>query len=126
MTANNEVGTIMPVKQIGAVAKEHGISFHTDAVQAAGHIPIDVDEMNIDMLSISAHKFYGPKGVGALYIRTGTKIDKFMHGGAQEKEKRAGTLNTPGIVGLGAAIELAVQDMDKEYETGSNARKKAE
>ncbi len=116
MTANNEVGTIMPIKQIGAVAKEHGIPFHTDAVQAAGHIPINVDEMNIDMLSMSAHKFYGPKGVGVLYIRTGTNIEKFVHGGAQEKGKRAGTLDTPGIVGLGAAIELAVQDMDKEYE----------
>ena len=124
MTANNEVGTIMPIKQIGAIAKENGIPFHTDAVQAAGHIPIDVDEMNIDMLSISAHKFYGPKGVGALYLRTGTKIDKFMHGGAQEKEKRAGTLDTPGIVGLGAAIELAVQDMDKEYEREAKLAKR--
>ena len=124
MTANNEVGTIMPIKQIGAVAKENGILFHTDAVQAAGHIPLDVNDMNVDLLSISAHKFYGPKGVGALYIRTGTKIEKFMHGGAQEREQRAGTLDTPGIVGLGAAIELAVQDMDKEYERETKLAKR--
>ncbi len=124
MTANNEVGTIMPIKQIGAVAKENGIPFHTDAVQAAGHIPLDVNDMNVDLLSISAHKFYGPKGVGALYIRTGTKIEKFMHGGAQEREQRAGTLDTPGIVGLGAAIELAVQDMDKEYEREAKLAKR--
>ena len=116
MLANNEVGTIMPIKEIGAIAKKHGILMHTDAVQAAGHIPINVDEMNIDLLSMSAHKFYGPKGVGALYIRTGTKIAKFMHGGAQEKEQRAGTLNTPGIVGLGAAIELAAENMQRDIE----------
>ena len=116
MFANNEVGTIMPIKQIGQVAKKHGVLFHTDAVQAVGHVPIDVEEMNIDMLSLSAHKFYGPKGVGAMYLRSGVKIDRFIHGGGQEKGRRASTLNTPGIVGLGAAIELAAQNMQEEYE----------
>jgi len=114
MFANNEVGTVMPVAEIGAIAREKGILFHTDAVQAVGHCSIDVGAMGIDMLSLSAHKFYGPKGVGALYIRNGVKIAKFMHGGAQEKDSRAGTTNTPGIVGLGAAIELAADTMDAE------------
>lgn len=116
MFANNEVGTIMPIKEIGQVAKKHGVLFHTDAVQAVGHVPIDVEEMNIDMLSLSAHKFYGPKGVGAMYIRSGVKIERFIHGGGQEKGRRASTLNTPGIVGLGAAIELAAQRMQEEYD----------
>ena len=112
MFANNETGTIMPVEHIGEIAKSHGVLFHTDAVQAVGHIPVDVSRLHIDMLSMSAHKFYGPKGVGALYIREGTRIAKFMHGGSQERDMRAGTINTPGIVGIGAAIELASMDMD--------------
>jgi cysteine desulfurase len=106
MFANNEIGTIQPVAEIGAFCREKGILFHTDAVQAVAHVPIDVKAMNIDMLSLSAHKFYGPKGVGALYIRKGTRIENFMHGGGQEKGRRATTENVPGIVGLGAAIEL--------------------
>ena len=97
MTANNEIGTIEPIKEIGAIAKEHGILFHTDAVQAYGHIAIDVDEANIDMLSVSGHKFNGPKGIGFLYIRTGVKIGSFIHGGAQERKRRAGTLNVPEL-----------------------------
>lgn len=120
MAANNEIGTIQPIKEIGAIAKEKGILFHTDAVQAIGSVPIDVEEMNIDLLSLSAHKFYGPKGVGALYIRKGVKTQQMLHGGAQEKNRRAGTENLPAIVGLGKAIELAVQDIP-----GHNARLKA-
>ena len=113
MTANNEMGTIQPIREIGAIAKAHRIPFHTDAVQAIGNVPIDVVADNIDMLSMSAHKFYGPKGVGVLYKRNGIKIDRFMGGGEQERNMRASTLNTPGIVGLGKAIEMAVADMDK-------------
>ena len=113
MSANNEVGTIEPIREIGAVAKSHKILFHTDAVQAVGNVSIDVVRDNIDMLSMSAHKFYGPKGVGALYKRNGVKIERFMDGGEQERNMRASTLNTPGIVGLGAAIEKAVADMEK-------------
>lgn len=113
MTANNEIGTIEPIREIGAVAKAHKILFHTDAVQAVGNVPIDVVKDNIDMLSISAHKFYGPKGVGVLYKRNGVKIGRFMDGGEQERNMRASTLNTPGIVGLGAAIEIAVRDREK-------------
>lgn len=113
MTANNEIGTIEPIREIGAVAKAHKILFHTDAVQAVGNEPIDVVKDNIDMLSMSAHKFYGPKGVGVLYKRNGVKIGRFMDGGEQERNMRASTLNTPGIVGLGAAIEIAVRDMEK-------------
>ena len=101
MFANNEIGTIEPIREIGAIAKEHGILFHTDAVQAFAHVPINVDEMNIDMLSASGHKFNGPKGVGFLYIRKGVKIRSFIHGGAQERKRRAGTENIPGIVGYG-------------------------
>ncbi len=112
MFANNEIGTIMPIKEIGAIAKEKGIYFHTDAVQAVGHIDIDVDDLNIDMLSLSGHKFYGPKGIGALYIRRGIKLHPFVHGGAQERNRRAGTENLPAIVGLGKAIELATQDIE--------------
>ena len=112
MTANNEIGTIEPIAQIGAVAKKHGILFHTDAVQAFAHIPMNVDEMNIDLLSASGHKFNGPKGVGFLYIRSGIKIGPFVHGGAQERKRRAGTENVPGIVGFGKAVELAVASMD--------------
>ena len=113
MFANNEIGTIEPIKKIGAVAHEHGIVFHTDAVQAYGHVPINVDEMNIDLLSASGHKINGPKGIGILYIRDSVKIGAFVHGGAQERGRRAGTHNTPGIVGFAKATELAVQNMEK-------------
>ncbi len=113
MFANNEIGTIQPVKEIGEIAKEHGILFHTDAVQAFGQLPINVDEMHIDMLSSSAHKLNGPKGIGFLYIRKGVKIRSFIHGGAQERKRRAGTENVPGIVGYGAAVKRAVETMDK-------------
>ena len=116
MTANNEIGTIEPIAQIGELAKKHGIAFHTDAVQAVGNIPIDVKAMNVDMLSLSAHKFYGPKGVGVLYNKNGLKIQRFLDGGEQERNLRASTLNTPGIVGCGAAIEKAVKDMEKNNE----------
>ena len=113
MTANNEIGTIEPIKEIGKIAKEKGILFHTDAVQAFGHIEIDVDDMNIDMLSASAHKINGPKGVGLMYIRKGVKIRSFIHGGAQERKRRAGTLNVPGIVGFGKAAQIAFANMEK-------------
>lgn len=114
MAANNEIGTIEPIKEIGALAKAHGVLFHTDAVQAYGHIPLQVDEMHIDMLSASGHKFHGPKGIGFLYIRKGVKIGSFIHGGAQERSRRAGTLNTPGIVGMGAAATYAYKNMEKD------------
>ena len=113
MFANNEIGTIQPVKEIGAIAKEHGIVFHTDAVQAFGQLPIHVDELNIDMLSSSAHKLNGPKGIGFLYIRKGVKIRSFIHGGAQARKRRAGTENVPGIVGYGAAVERAMKTMEE-------------
>ena len=112
MFANNEIGTIQPIKEIGALAKKHGVLFHTDAVQAVGSIEIDVKDMNIDLLSLSAHKLYGPKGVGALYIKQGLKIDSLITGGAQERNKRAGTENIAGIVGLGKAIELAYENLE--------------
>ena len=113
MFANNEIGTIQPIKEIGEIAKEHGILFHTDAVQAFGHEPINVDEYHIDMLSASAHKLHGPKGVGFLYIRKGLKLRSFIHGGAQERKRRAGTENVPGIVGLGKCVELAMASMEE-------------
>ncbi len=113
MFANNEIGTIQPIKEIGEIAKEHGILFHTDAVQAYAHVPIDVDAYHIDMLSASGHKLNGPKGVGFLYIRTGVKIRSFIHGGAQERKRRGGTENVPGIAGLGKAVELAMADMEE-------------
>lgn len=113
MFANNEVGSIEPVAEIGAVAKEHKILFHTDAVQAVGNVKIDVKKMNIDLLSMSAHKFYGPKGVGAMYIRTGVVIDKLIAGGHQERSRRAGTENVAGIVGMGKAIELVYEHLDE-------------
>lgn len=113
MFANNEIGTIEPVKEIGMIAREHGILFHTDAVQAVGQVPIDVDEMNIDMLSSSAHKINGPKGIGCLYIRKGVKIRSFVHGGAQERKRRAGTENVPGIVGYGVAARMAAETMEE-------------
>ncbi|MEZ0537988.1 cysteine desulfurase NifS [Caldicellulosiruptoraceae bacterium PP1] len=113
MFANNEIGTIQPIKEIAKIAKEKGIIFHTDAVQAVGNIKVDVKELGVDLLSLSAHKFYGPKGVGALYIKKGTKIHPYEHGGAQERNRRAGTENVAGIVGLGKAIELATQNLDE-------------
>lgn len=116
MFANNEIGTIEPIAEIGRIAKEHGIYFHTDAVQAVGNVRIDVEKMNIDALSMSGHKFYGPKGIGALYVRKGVKFDKIQDGGHQERDKRAGTENVPGIVGLGKAIELAYTDFDTKVE----------
>lgn len=120
MYANNEIGTIQPIKEIGEIAREHGILFHTDAVQAFGQLPIQVDDCHIDMLSASGHKLNGPKGIGFLYIRKGVKIRSFIHGGAQERKRRAGTENVPGIVGLGKAVERAVstrkERTDKEKE----------
>ena len=116
MFANNEIGTIQPVKEIGEIAKSHNILFHTDGVQAFGHVPIDVDELNIDMLSASGHKFNGPKGIGFLYIRKGIKTKSFIHGGAQERKRRAGTENLPGIVGIGEAARLAAATMKERQE----------
>ena len=113
MTANNEIGTIEPIAEIGRIAHAHGVLFHTDAVQAYGHIPLDVEAMNIDMLSASGHKFNGPKGIGLMYIRKGVKIRSFIHGGAQERKRRAGTLNVPGIVGVGKAAALAASHMEE-------------
>lgn len=112
MFANNEIGTIQPIREIGEIAQEHKILFHTDAVQAFGQIPIDVDACHIDMLSASGHKLNGPKGIGFLYIRKGVKIRSFVHGGAQERKRRAGTENVPGIVGMGAATERALRTME--------------
>lgn len=122
MTANNEVGTIEPIAEIGRCLQERQIFFHTDAVQAAGHIPLAVDELHVDALSLSGHKFYGPKGVGALYLRRGSSLDPLVHGGPQEREMRAGTENTAGIVGLGQAAELAKQEMSDEWERLSDLR----
>ena len=113
MFANNEIGTIQPIKEIGEIAKKHGILFHTDAVQAYGQIPIDVDECHIDMLSASGHKLNGPKGIGFLYIRTGLKLRSFVHGGAQERSRRAGTENVTGIIGFAKAVEIAFQTMEE-------------
>lgn len=112
MFANNEIGTIQPVQEIGKIAKEHNVLFHTDAVQAFGQVPVDVNDLGIDMLSASAHKLGGPKGIGLLYIRKGIKIRSFIHGGAQERQRRAGTENVPGIVGFGKAVEIALETMD--------------
>jgi cysteine desulfurase len=114
MHANNEIGTIEPIAEIGRIAREAGIYFHTDAVQTVGRIPVNVDDLGIDLLAMSAHKLYGPKGVGALYIRKGTKLTPFMNGGEQEQGRRAGTENVPAIVGFGKATEIANQDMDME------------
>ena len=113
MAANNEIGTIQPLREIGELAHKHGVLFHTDAVQAFAHIPLNVDEMHIDMLSASGHKIHGPKGIGVMYIRKGVKILSFMHGGAQERRRRAGTHNVPGIVGMGKAVEIASQTMEE-------------
>ena len=113
MFANNEIGTIQPIREIGEIAKKHGILFHTDAVQAVGHVPIRVDEMNIDILSMSGHKLGAPKGIGAIYIRKGSRVTPLIFGGAQERKQRAGTENIPGIVGMGKAAELAGQEMEE-------------
>ena len=124
MHANNEVGVIQPIQEIGEITKEKGILFHTDAVQTVGNIPVNVKELNVDLLSMSAHKFYGPKGVGALYVRRGIKLVPHIHGGAQEKNRRAGTENVAGIVGLAKALELAVSDFDNEIPLISALRDK--
>ena len=113
MMANNEIGTVEPIKEIAEVAKKHKVAFHTDAVQAIGHVPVNVTELGVDMLSISAHKFHGPKGVGMLYIKNGTRIDNLIHGGGQERGKRAATENLAGIAGLAKALDIAVSDIDK-------------
>jgi len=122
MFANNEIGTIEPIKEIGAIAKEHGILFHTDAVQAFGQVPINVDECNIDMLSASGHKLNGPKGIGFLYIRKGVKIRSFVHGGGQERKRRAGTENVPGIIGIGTATARAVRTMEERTKEEAELR----
>ncbi|MFL0195428.1 cysteine desulfurase NifS [Clostridium sp. WILCCON 0269] len=114
MFANNEIGTIEPIKEIGALCKKRGVLLHTDAVQAVGNVSIDVKDMNIDLLSMSSHKFYGPKGIGVLYIKKGVKIDSLIHGGSQERGRRAGTENIAGIVGMGKALEIAVKNMSSE------------
>ncbi|MGN1126225.1 MAG: cysteine desulfurase NifS [Ruminococcus sp.] len=124
MTANNEIGTIQPIKEIGAICREKGVLFHTDAVQAAGHIPLDVENMNVDMLSISGHKFHGPKGVGALYVRKGIILTNIIFGGAQERKKRAGTENVPAIVGMATALKDSVANMDKTSEYVTRLRDK--
>lgn len=116
MAANNEIGTIQPIGEIGAIAKRHDVLFHTDAVQAYGQIPMNVDDMNIDMLSASGHKLNGPKGIGFLYIRKGLKLRSFIHGGAQERRRRAGTENVPGIVGFGKAVEIAFDTLEERME----------
>ena len=122
MYANNEIGTIEPIAQLGTIAKERGILFHTDAVQAFGQIPINVDDLHVDMLSASAHKLNGPKGIGMLYIRTGVKLRSFVHGGSQERKRRAGTENVPGIVGFGAAVERAVRIMEEKIKRETELR----
>jgi len=122
MFANNEIGTVQPIEEIGRIAKENGILFHTDAVQAYGHLPIDVEALHIDMLSASGHKLHGPKGVGFLYIRKGVKIRSFLHGGSQERSRRAGTENVPGIVGLGAAVKKAFENMDANIKKETELR----
>jgi len=124
MHANNEVGTIEPIAEIGKIAQEAGIYFHTDAVQTVGHIPVDVNELGVDLLSMSAHKLYGPKGVGALYIKKGTKMVPFMYGGSQERGRRASTENVPGIVGLGKAVEIAEQEMNQDARRLTHLRDK--
>lgn len=116
MHANNEIGTIQPIAEIGAITRAKGVYFHVDAVQTVGHIPVDVQSMNIDLLSLAAHKFYGPKGVGALFLRRGVRIKQHLHGGAQERGLRPGTENVPGIVGMGKAIEIAIATMREEAE----------
>lgn len=122
--ANNEIGTLEPIAEIGDIARERGVYLHTDAVQTVGHIPVNVDELGVDLLSMSAHKLYGPKGVGVLYVRKGTRLISFMHGGEQESRRRASTHNVPGIVGLGKAVEIARREMDEESERVTHLRDK--
>jgi cysteine desulfurase len=122
MHANNEIGTIQPIAEIGQIAREAGVYLHTDAVQTLGHIPVNVEELKVDLLAVSAHKLYGPKGVGFIYARQGTRLTPFMHGGGQERGRRAGTENVPGIVGLGKAVELATNDLGQEIERQSRLR----
>jgi cysteine desulfurase len=122
MHANNEIGTIQPIAEIGAICRERGILMHTDAVQTVGHIPINVDEMNVDLLSLSGHKFYGPKGVGALFVRKGVRISPLIHGGGHERGLRSSTENVPGIVGLGEAARLAARDLDWEVKHSRQLR----
>lgn len=122
MMVNNEIGTIEPIKELAAIAKAHGVVFHTDAVQAVGNIPVDVKDLGVDMLSLSAHKFYGPKGVGVLYKKNGVKIERFLDGGEQERNLRASTLNTPGIVGAAAALDLAIAHMDENNKKTQEVR----
>ena len=126
MWANNETGNIFPIEEIGQIAKKHKVRFHTDAVQAAGKIPVDVRKANVDMAVISGHKIGAPKGIGAMYLRRGTRISRFMHGGHQERNRRAGTHNVPSIVGLGVACELAIQNMEKDYAYVRHLRDKLE
>lgn len=122
MFANNEIGTIEPIREIGAIARKHGVLFHTDAVQAYAHVPVNVEEMNIDMLSASAHKFYGPKGIGFMYLKNTVKLGAFIHGGAQERSRRAGTHNVPGIVGMGRAVEIAMANMEENIRKETRVR----
>ncbi|MFU8795999.1 MAG: cysteine desulfurase NifS [Dehalococcoidia bacterium] len=122
MHGSNEVGTIEPIGEIGEISREADIPFHTDAVQTVGHIPVNVNELSVEMLSMSAHKLYGPKGVGALYVRKGTRLVSLVHGGGQEKKRRAGTENVPAIVGFGKAVELAGAELDEEAKRVSNLR----
>ncbi len=122
MTANNEIGTIQPISEIGSICKKHGVFFHTDAVQAVGHLPIDVKEMNIDMLSASAHKFHGPKGTGFLYVKKGIPLTSLIEGGAQERGKRAGTENVPGIMSMATALKEAVAGMEKSNQHKTQVR----
>lgn len=124
MHGNNEIGTVQPIEAIGALARKHGIPFHTDAVQTFGRLPVNVDALNVDLLSASGHKIYGPKGVGFLYIRKGTRIAPFIHGGEQERGRRASTHNVPGIVGMGKAAEVALNDLDAEAERLTHLRDK--
>ena len=124
MFANNEIGTIQPIAEIGEIAKKHNIIFHTDAVQAAGNIPIDVKDLDVDLISMSSHKIYGPKGIGALYIKTGTKLHTFVHGGAQERRRRAGTENIPSIVGYGKAAEIAKSNMQNHIDNLTSLKAK--
>lgn len=124
MHANNEIGTIQPIKEIAKIAREKGIYFHTDAVQTVGHIPVNVNDLGVDLLSLSAHKFYGPKGIGCLYVRKGTRLVPYLRGGGQERRRRASTENIPGIIGLGKAIELCAQKMESEAKEEARLRDK--